>query len=168
MTTRPIVTAADGYVLGRHVTLLDLRIGGPDTIEGDAGTDAAFGQAGNDQMWGDNGAVGPFTAVGAPDYLEGDNGDDTISGEAGTDDIVGGDSAQDGSIVAGRIGTGLADTGETLIDGGPEVTGSPGQRPHGPRPRQWARLPGPGSHADPAVRPATLGGPAVASTTSRR
>ncbi len=115
-----IVTAAGGYVLGRHVTLLDLGIGGPDTIEGDAGTDAAFGQTGNDEMWGDNGAEGPFTAVGAPDYLEGDNGDDTISGEAGTDDIVGGGSAQDGSIVAGRIGTGLGDTGETLLDGGPD------------------------------------------------
>jgi Ca2+-binding RTX toxin-like protein len=109
---------ATGYVLGRTVTLLDLTIGGGDTIEGDAGTDAAFGQVGDDVIWGDHGTVGPIVGAAANDYLEGDNGDDTIRGEAGTDDIVGGGSAADGVIDADRDGTDLADTGETLLDGG--------------------------------------------------
>ena len=102
------MTTAGGYVLGRAVTLLDPAVGGGDTIEGDADKDAAFGEVGNDTMWGDHGTVGPFTGTAASDYLEGDNGDDAIHGEAGTDDIVGGNSANDGAIVAGRIGTGTA------------------------------------------------------------
>ena len=114
-----IVTTAGGYVLGRAVTLLDPAVGGGDTIEGDADKDAAFGEVGNDTMWGDNGTVGPFTGTAGPDYLEGDNGDDTIHGEANTDDIVGGNSANNGAIVAGRIGTAQPDGGETLLDGGP-------------------------------------------------
>jgi Ca2+-binding RTX toxin-like protein len=113
-----ITPHAEGYVLGRHVTLLDPTIGGDDTIEGDADKDAAFGEVGNDTMWGDHGPVGPFLGVGAPDYLEGDDGDDEIHGEAGTDDIVGGNSAEDGNIVAGRDGTAQPDGGETLLDGG--------------------------------------------------
>jgi Ca2+-binding RTX toxin-like protein len=110
---------AGGYVLGRTVTLLDPTIGGDDTIEGDAGKDAAFGEFGDDMMWGDHGIVGPFLGAGALDYLEGDAGDDEIHGEDGTDDIVGGNSAQDGVIDADRVGTGLSDGGETLLDGGP-------------------------------------------------
>jgi Ca2+-binding RTX toxin-like protein len=114
-----VVTPGGGYVLGRNVTLLDPTIGGNDIIEGDADKDAAFGEAGDDVMWGDHGTVGPFLGAAAPDYLEGDAGDDEIHGEDGTDDIVGGNSAQDGAIDADRVGTGLSDGGETLLDGGP-------------------------------------------------
>jgi Ca2+-binding RTX toxin-like protein len=110
---------AGGYVLGRAVTLLDPTIGGDDTIEGDAGKDAAFGEFGDDTMWGDHGIVGPLLGAAAPDYLEGDDGDDEIHGEQDTDDIVGGNSAQDGVIDTDRVGTGLPDGGETLLDGGP-------------------------------------------------
>jgi Ca2+-binding RTX toxin-like protein len=110
----------DGYVLGRDVTLLDPTIGGDDLIEGDADKDAAFGEFGDDEMWGDHGTQPPVIGAAAPDYLEGDAGDDEIHGEAGTDDIVGGNSAGDGDIDADRIGTGLPDGGETLLDGGPE------------------------------------------------
>ena len=97
-----------GNVGGRSVELLDLPIGGADTMYGDAGTDYMFGQIGGDEMHGgDDG-----------DYMEGDDGDDTMFGDAGDDDMVGGGSADDGLIDDDRDGTGLPDVGETLMHGG--------------------------------------------------
>jgi Ca2+-binding RTX toxin-like protein len=103
-----ITPVAGGFVGGRSVLLLDLPIGGADTMHGDAGVDYMFGQVGHDVMSGGD----------AGDYMEGNNGNDTMNGDAGDDDMVGGGSATDGSIVDGRNGTGLDDLGETSMNGG--------------------------------------------------
>ncbi len=102
------VIGATGVVGGRSVTLLDLSIGGDDTMHGDAGTDYMFGQVAGDTMSGGD----------AGDYMEGNDGDDTMSGDAGDDDMIGGSSAADGVIVLDRVGTGADDDGETSMTGG--------------------------------------------------
>ena len=102
------IVGASGFVGGRSVELLDLPIGGDDTMNGAADVDYMFGQIGSDTMsGGDSG-----------DYMEGNDGDDTMNGDAGDDDMVGGGSAADGSITESRNGTGLDDVGETAMNGG--------------------------------------------------
>jgi Ca2+-binding RTX toxin-like protein len=83
---------------------------GVDTINAGDSADLAFGQGDADVMHGNDGG----------DYMEGNNGNDSIYGDAGLDDLVGGGSANDGVIDDNRIGNGLLDVGETLIDGGTE------------------------------------------------
>ena len=83
-------------------------VSGADTIDGGSENDIVFGQGVGDTVHGDGG----------DDYVEGNDGDDSISGDAGNDDLVGGGSATDGIIDPDRTGNGLADVGETLIDGG--------------------------------------------------
>ena len=99
---------AVGFVGGRSVQLLDLLIGGDDTMNGAAGVDFMFGQVGGDTMSGGD----------EDDYMEGNNGDDAMNGDAGDDDMVGGGSATDGNIDLDRDGTGLEDLGETVMNGG--------------------------------------------------
>ena len=103
-----ISPSTTGFVGGRSVQLLDLPIGGDDTMHGDAGVDFMFGQVGGDTMSGGD----------AGDYMEGNDGDDAMNGDAGDDDMIGGGSAADGIIVADRDGTGLDDAGETAMNGG--------------------------------------------------
>ena len=103
------VIGATGVVGGRSVALLDLAIGGADTMNGDAGTDYMFGQIAGDTMSGGD----------AGDYMEGNDGNDTMSGQAGDDDMIGGSSATNGVIVLDRVGTGSSDVGETSMTGGP-------------------------------------------------
>jgi Ca2+-binding RTX toxin-like protein len=81
---------------------------GADTIGGGSANDLIFGQGSGDVIHGDGG----------DDYVEGNDGDDSIYGGGGDDDLVGGGSANDGVIDADRVGDGLLDVGETLIDGG--------------------------------------------------
>ena len=102
------VIGSSGVVGGRSVSLLDLAIGGADTMYGDEGTDYMFGQIADDTMSG--GDVG--------DYMEGNDGNDTMAGDAGDDDMIGGSSAFDGSIVLLRLGTGSSDVGEMSMTGG--------------------------------------------------
>jgi Ca2+-binding RTX toxin-like protein len=81
---------------------------GDDVADGDAGTDLMFGQGGADTFRGGTGN----------DYIEGNDGDDTLHGQDGADDVIGGGSATDGVIDIERVGDGLHDVGESLVDGG--------------------------------------------------
>jgi len=82
---------------------------GDDILNGDAGNDTLFGQGGADILSGNDGE----------DYMEGNDGNDTLAGGNDDDDLIGGGSANDGVIDADRVGDGLRDVGEALVNGGP-------------------------------------------------
>ena len=96
------------FDLGTTSEAADDAAGGSDTINGGDQDDLIFGQQDADIVHGDTGN----------DYIEGNDGNDQLWGDSGTDDIVGGGSANDGIVDGDRVGTGLLDVGETLVNGG--------------------------------------------------
>ena len=75
----------------RVITLLDITLGGNDTMWGNAANDDLYGGAANDQMHGNDG----------DDYLEGNPDNDIMFGELGQDDLIGGTTQGGGTIPDG-------------------------------------------------------------------
>lgn len=88
--------------------LLDLVLGGDETISGSGYGDYLYGGKGNDTIYGNKGA----------DYLIGGAGDDAIIGGVGNDYLVGGKGA-DTFLFAPKSGTDLVadfDAGQDVLD----------------------------------------------------
>lgn len=109
------INAFDGSprrtVLLFDIDVDDALLSGPDTIDGGAGNDRAYGQGADDLISGADG----------DDYLEGNAGADTVYGGSGQDDIVGGsDTAgrQDAAdVLWGDDGVGDSATDHDVITG---------------------------------------------------